>query len=81
METVAYQPPTQAELEADALKFLKGSAPKEFKKMSKEQVREYCQTKAKEAADYARRLIETGMYEGQAWIQAQRIVILERDSD
>jgi hypothetical protein len=42
---------------------------------------EYLNLKAKQAKDYAKNLIASGEWENQAWNRAERLIIMESESD
>ena len=79
MEFVA---PTQEQLEAKALHYLKTCKPKEYRELKKNgELQQSLTRRAQAARDYARRLILSGEFENQAWNRAIRLEILESESD
>jgi hypothetical protein len=75
-------PPTEDQLKEMALKFVKGSKPKEYKRMKAEgELEEYLRLKAKATREHAEDLIAGGEWNKQAWATAERIVLLEANSD
>ena len=77
-----FVPPTQAQLEAQALDFYKTCKRKAYRELKKSgELGETCRLKAEAAIDYAHNLIASGEYPGPAWSRAIRLDILESESD
>lgn len=75
-------PPSQEELEAKALYFVRTCKPKEHKRMKESaELEEYCQLKANAARRYAENLMTTGEPDFIAWNRAIRSEILESETD
>jgi hypothetical protein len=75
-------PPTQEELGAKALYYVRTCKPKSYKEMKKDGTLDhYCQLAAIAATNYANSLIDTGESEEQAWNRAIRLEILESETD
>jgi hypothetical protein len=68
-------------LEAKARDFLHNIRPDQYKQMSKADINEYCEIKAKSAIQYAKNLMTCGVSEPEAWNLAIRSCILESESD
>jgi hypothetical protein len=80
--TVDFVAPTLAELEAKALHYLKTCKPKEYRELQKNgELQQSLQRRAKAARRYALNLIESGVWETEAWNRAIRLEILESESD
>jgi hypothetical protein len=74
--------PSQEELEAKALYFVRTCKPKSYKQMKQlGEVEEYCKLKAKIARATAESLIATGEPDMIAWNRAIRSEILESETD
>jgi hypothetical protein len=77
-----FQEPTNAELEAKALRFVRQCRQKLYRELRQSgELKEYCRQKAKAARRYAENLIKSGEWEGNAWNRAIRLEILESESD
>lgn len=77
-----WEHPTEGQLMDMAMRFVRDNKPKEYNQLVKQnKLDEYCRSKAKATLNEATNLIATGMYERQAWNQAERIVLLEVNSD
>ena len=75
-------PPTQDDLEAQALDFFKRCKPKEYREMKRDgSLQEVCQLVAEAAQRYAQNLTGSGMWEREAWNMAIRQEILQSESD
>jgi hypothetical protein len=66
-----------AELEAKALNFIKRNKPP----MSKAEAANLARLKAEAAEHYAKNLMLSGVWSGEAWNRAIRLEILESESD
>ncbi len=75
-------PPSQEELEAKALYFVRTCKPKEYKRLKQSgELEEYCQLKAKAATSYKERITTENYTAPVAWNMAIRLEILESESD
>jgi hypothetical protein len=80
--TLDFVAPTQQELEAKALRYLKTCKPKELKELKRNgELEQSLQLRARAAKRYALNLMESGVWETEAWNRAIRLEILESDSD
>lgn len=68
-------------LEGKAAKLVRQNQPKLYKSMTKAELTEYCERKAKRAKEYAENLMQVGIWEEEAWNRAIRLEILESESD
>lgn len=77
------KPPTEAELVAKAIRYLRQNKPQEYKSLKEEGggVYQYALAKAQAAERYAANLITEGKSPTEAWNMAIRQEILESESD
>ena len=76
-----FVPPSQGELEAEAMYAYKVNHPNEYRKMSQRDRAELATLKANAVRHEAEALIAGGVYHGQAWARARKSSNLERDAD
>ena len=76
-----FVPPSQSELEAEAMYAYKVNHPNEYREMSRKDRAELATLKANAVRSEAEALIASGVYAGQAWARARKTSNLERDTD
>ena len=82
LQEAKFAPPTQADLEGQALTFYKENRPKLYRSMKKDgTLQEECAAKANLARKHADSLIRSGTYAAQAWYMAICLQICEREAD
>lgn len=75
-------PPSVESLRAKALAYIKECKPRDYRRMKRNgELEKYLDLAVEACQDYARRLIEQGMWEREAWNMAIRQEILESESD
>ena len=76
-----FRPPTDEELTEEARNFLRGNSARYRELRASGELEEVINLKVAAAKDHAYALIDSGVFENQAWFWAIREEILERDPD
>lgn len=72
---------SQAVLVQQALDFIKANKKNDIKGMSKAEIMEWAELKAREAPSEAEALMKSGVWEEETWNRAIRSQILESETD
>ena len=83
LKDAEYQPPSDAELREKRLTYLRQCQPAELKRMRKagEDLEAYLALSVKACREYAEGLMQSGTWEGQAWLSAIRQELLDSETD
>ena len=77
-----YNAPTDADLWLKATEFFRTCKPTAYRAMSREgNLEDVARRRVDACKSYAQRLINSGIWEGDAWNQAIRAELLESESD